>query len=398
MNNEQFNILTQALKREKLARKQAEKILEEKSLELYKTNQNLSRVLNETEIQLEALFKTIPDPYILIDLYGNVLKMNNASIDFFGYNIEKESFNVLSVLHKEDFEYGQSSFKELLNKGFFKNFRVRVINRIKELKWIEINASVVYDEESNPTFAQGIIRDITANLKAQSEREKLLKNLTKSNQELNDFAHVVSHDLKAPLRSMNTLVNWIMEDSNASKNNLVIQNFGRLLQKIDKMDNLIDGILEYASIDKEEIKTEKVNLNSLVSEIIEAINIPSNTLIEIKRPLPVVSGDKFKFYQLFQNLISNAIKFSDKPDSRICIRFKSHSETKWEFSVEDNGIGIEKKYFSKIFKVFQSLDTSKNSTGVGLSIVKKIITLYEGDIWLESTPNKGSIFYFTLPK
>ncbi|OSY87667.1 histidine kinase [Tenacibaculum holothuriorum] len=397
MSQQKIDILEKALKRERLARKAAEKILEEKSLELYQTNQNLSKVLSEKEIQLESLFKTIVDPYILMDLYGNVLKMNNASIDFFGYNIERDSFNVLSTLHKDDYEYAMESFKQLLKEGSFKNFKARVYNKKRELKWIEINSSIVYDDDDKPTFAQGIIRDISDDLKVQKEREELLKKLTISNKELKDFAHVVSHDLKSPLRSMNALVTWLQEDCEPFANEDIKQNFDYLFRKIDKMDHLISGILKYASVDRVEAKKQQTDLAIIVQEIIDTIHIPEHIKIEVSNDLPTIRGDKFRLHQLFQNLISNAVKYSKPENGFIQIDCEEKDE-KWKFSIKDNGIGIEKKYHRKIFDIFQTLDDSQSSTGVGLSIVKKILAIYNGKIWLTSEFDKGTTFYFTLPK
>ena len=163
------------------------KTLEEKNLELQEANQNIIKVINEKDIQLKSLFKTIVDPYILMDLYGNVVKMNDAAADFFGYNIEEQVFNVTSTLYPEDVEYAMKCYYELLDKGIYENFKARVYNKNKEVRWIEINSSIVYDENGEATFAQGIVRDITERLNDQKEREQLLKNLKKSNQELNDF-------------------------------------------------------------------------------------------------------------------------------------------------------------------------------------------------------------------
>lgn len=397
MSQEKIDILKKAIQRERLARKAAEKILEEKSLELYQTNQNLSKVLNEKKIQLESLFKTIVDPYILMDLYGNVIKMNNASVDFFGYNIEEESFNVLSTLHKEDYNYAMQSFRQLIKEGFFKNFRARVYNKKSELKWIEINSSIVYDHANKPTFAQGIIRDITENLQVQKEREELLKDLTIRNKELKDFAHVVSHDLKSPLRSMNALLTWLEEDCASFATEDIKQNFGHLFRKIDKMDHLINGILKYASIDKTSSKKQKTDLNTIIQEILDTIHIPNHISIKVCKNLPIIKGDKFRLHQLFQNIISNAVKYCKLDKGLVQINC-TELDKKWEFSIQDDGIGIEKKYHKKIFDIFQTLDDSQNSTGVGLSIVKKILDIYDGKVWLESEFGKGTTFYFTLPK
>ena len=224
-----------------------------------------------------------------------------------------------------------------------------------------------------------------------------MKELKKSNKELNDFAHIVSHDLKSPLRSMNTLVYWIMEGLQDQLKEEEKSNFALLLKKIDRMDLLIEGILSYASIDKLQVKPKEVNLQIVLDDLLETIYIPETIEIISHNKLPILTGDSFKFTQLFQNLLSNAIKYNDKPKGRVEV-FCAKKKNEYLFEIRDNGIGIKEKYFQKIFDVFEVLEVSDNSTGVGLSIVKKIVEFYGGTIWLSSEFGKGTSFFFTLPK
>ncbi|TCP26753.1 PAS domain S-box-containing protein [Tenacibaculum skagerrakense] len=397
MITKNIEVLEKALEREKQARIEAEKNLEEKTSELLKANLTLRKVINEKEIQLHSLFQTIVDPYILMDLYGNVVKMNDAAADFFGYDIENEVFNVISLLVPEDVPFAKKTYYRLLEKGAIKNYKARVFNKNKEIRWIEISPSIVYDEKGKPTFTQGVLRDITDRLTIQKEKELLLKNLKKSNQELNDFAHVVSHDLKAPLRSMNALVSWLQEDClELSEDESIKENFELLLKKIDKMDHLINGILKYASIDKIEHPKKDIDLQEVVDIILDTIHIPENVKVIIPEKLPIAEGDKFRLHQLFQNLISNAVKYADKDNGEVSITYETKKDF-WEFQISDNGKGIPKKYHKKVFGIFETLDDHQNSTGIGLSIVKKIIDLFDGTIWVSSIEGEGATFHFTLP-
>ena len=699
MSDEKIHILQKALQREKLARKEAEKILEQKSLELYEKtlelasiNQNLSKVIDEQTIEFNGIFDSIIDSYILMDLHGNVLKMNEPAIHFFGYDLKKEKFNVTDIIYEEDYKYAYESFYKLIGEGYFENYQARIYTKSGDIKWVQINSRVIRDGETEPRFAHGIVRDITeekaqreafeaqknqldaivdnsslgialsgndgrflktntaletlfeykkeeflqlkikdvsleeddniteeylqklhtgelnrfavnkryksktgriiwaktsvtavrnldgslryrlaliediteelkqgsllealnnlmASLlgktdvreiawlitkntigllgfedcviylvddnrkelhqiaaygnklskenkilnqitipigrgivgtvaktgkaeiisdtskdnryivddkirlseiavpiirndeiigvidsehtsknfftedhlktlqtiatlvstklkyalslkqkeKVEKEKAKALVELKKSNQELNDFAHVVSHDLKSPLRGMNALVNWLKEDSKEFANDDINKNFDLLLKRIDRMDLLINGILSYASIDKVEKVDREINLETIVNDIIEGIHIPENFTVHIKNKLPIVKGDSFKLIQLFQNLVSNSIKYTDKEKGLVEIDCKEEVAF-WEFSISDNGIGIPKQYHKKVFQVFQVLEESEESTGVGLSIVKKIVDFYGGKIWLTSELGKGTTFYFTYPK
>jgi PAS domain S-box-containing protein len=233
--------------------------------------------------------------------------------------------------------------------------------------------------------------------KAEAQTEQLLKELEKSNDSLQEYAHVVSHDLKSPLRSINALMSWIKEDNDGKFDEASLQNFGLIEMTLEKMEQLISEILLYSSVDSETLENQDVDLNLLIEGLKHILFIPSHISIIVRNNLPIVFGERAKLQQLFQNLISNAIKFNNKKKGIIEINF-SEKKSFYQFSIKDNGLGIEKKFHDKIFKIFHSLNESKESTGIGLSIVKKIVDLHEGQIWLESEPEKGTTFFFTLKK
>jgi PAS domain S-box-containing protein len=232
---------------------------------------------------------------------------------------------------------------------------------------------------------------------AEQKNEALLKELEKSNDELNEYAHIVSHDLKSPLRSINALLEWIKMDNPDKFNGETLNNFNLIENTIVKMDQLISDILLYSSIGSTNATNKKVDLNFLIKELLKILYIPKEITIKIINKLPIVIGDPVKLQQLFQNLISNAVKFNDKENGLIEIDVID-KKTFYQFSVKDNGIGIEKKYHDKIFKIFNSINQNKESTGIGLSIVKKIVDIYDGEVWLESEYNFGTTFYFTFKK
>ncbi len=233
--------------------------------------------------------------------------------------------------------------------------------------------------------------------KAEEHNALLLSQLEKSNNELQEYAHIVSHDLKSPLRSIDALVSWIKEDNKGKLDAITTQNFGLIETTLEKMEQLISDILLYSSIGSESKDKSDVDLNALIDELKQILYLPENISITILNQLPIVIGEKTKFQQLFQNLISNAIKFNDKDKGLIeidVIEEKSY----YQFSIKDNGVGIGKEHHDKIFKIFHALHNNKESTGIGLSIVKKVVDLYKGEIWLESEPNIGTTFYFTIKK
>jgi signal transduction histidine kinase len=254
------------------------------------------------------------------------------------------------------------------------------------------------DISSNATLYR-IGRFFQERKQAEQRQAELLEQLEKTNQELKNFAYIVSHDLKAPLRGIKTLVEWITTDYTDNLDDNGKEQMNLLTSRVDRMHNLIDGILQYSRIGRIEEEKVVVNLNELVPEIIDMIAPPENITITVENELPVIKCSRTRIMQVFQNLLSNAIKYMDKPQGLIkvgCVEVDGF----WQFYVADNGPGIEEKYFEKIFQLFQTLaprDESE-STGIGLTVIKKIVELYNGKIWVKSKVGDGSTFFFTLPK
>lgn len=404
MDKSSEQIFKRALQRERAARKEAEAILEQKSLELFELNEELKatnvtlKKLNQKQSsQLKGVFYSLVDAYILIDIKGDVVEMNKAAVDLFGYDVEKEKLNVTWLIYPKDYKYAINAYRKLLSSGTFKDYSARVYTKTKVLKRVHINASLVYENTGKAIAAQGIVRDITQEYREKKIKKQLLADLKKSNEELNDFAHVISHDLKSPLRSMNTLIYWLQEDYSSVLDDNVKDILNKISLKVTKMDALIKGVLQYSRVDKIIQPKEQISILELVNDIVKVIFIPKHVTVLVQDKLPIITGDKFRLQQLFQNLINNAVSYIDKEKGIVKIDY-SETEKFWQFSIEDNGIGIEEKYQKKIFEVFQSLKKSEHSTGIGLSIVKKIVHYFGGKIWLNSTVGKGTTFYFTIKK
>ncbi|TVZ55862.1 phospho-acceptor domain-containing protein [Lutibacter sp. Hel_I_33_5] len=262
------------------------------------------------------------------------------------------------------------------------------------LQYSEGQESVDIDESKLLDFIENQTNEI---VKINKQRDILLNNLEYQNKELSDYAHMVSHDLKSPLRSIDALTSWIHSDYKDKLDDAGVKNLDLIRTNVDKMELLINGILDYSSIGRNKDEIQEVNLNLLINNYLNQTVIPDHIEIIIKDDLPVVKGDKFRLLQLFQNIIGNAIKYNDKEKGIIEILYFD-SKDYWSFRIKDNGKGIDKKYFEKIFKTFYKLENNKDSTGIGLSIVKKIIDLYQGNLWVDSKVNEGTIFYFSIKK
>jgi PAS domain S-box-containing protein len=399
MTHKEVHLLKEELGKQIAARKVAENRLNEEHRlleDMKNAKQQLEFQLDEKAAQIQGLFENINDAYILMDIFGKVLKMNSIAITFLGYSL-KEDLNVQDLIHPEETEYAAKSFEALKENGLFTNYTTRVLTKDGTVKWVQINGALIFNELGKPIAAQGIIRDITEFKALEQQKEDILRKLEKRNNELYEYAHVVSHDLKSPLRSINALVSWVKSDNQGKLDSSTLENFSLIENTIETMEQLINNILEYSSADTVIDDSIDVDLNDTLEHLRKTLLIPDHISLKILTTLPTIHGDPTKFQQVFQNLICNAAKFIDKEKGLIEINVKEKQEF-YIFSIKDNGIGIEKKFHNSIFKIFHSLNKSKDSTGIGLSIVKKIVEFYGGEIWVESEPKISTTFYFTLKK
>ena len=550
MSKQEIELLQRALDRQIKARKEAEKILESKSKELYDTlhylredNNRLKGLLQEKTSELEGVFFNIPDPYLVINLKGQVIKMNQAAKLFLGFDTEKEDFYAAQLVHHEYLMATLQSFGLLQEVGILKNFKTKINIKSGGSRFVQVNANLIYDASGMPIAAQGVLRDVTneeevsaileeqkealkdsqkrleaviSDLQAQKEKyssiianmnlglvevdnedlvqlvnksfctlsgytekelygkklgqllhvsdptiipehqkkrlkgisdtyevnvqvkggqkkhwlisgaprynekgqvigsigihlditeqyelseqkEQLLKDLESSNEGLQEYAHIVSHDLKSPLRSISALVSWLEEDFGDKLGPAGLSQLNLMQDKIASMDQLITGILRYSSIGSEKARFEICPTLKLVQQLKATIYWPEQIALRFNGTMPSIKADKTQLQQLFQNLLSNAISHMDKPKGQIEIGYNDLGDLH-EFSVKDNGIGIPKAYQEKIFEIFETLESGKGSSGIGLSIVKKIVQLHGGTIWVKSEYGAGATFYFTIKK
>lgn len=228
-----------------------------------------------------------------------------------------------------------------------------------------------------------------------SENITLLK---RKNMELDQFAHIVSHDLKTPLRGIDNVVSWMEEDHSSEFSPKVKEYISLIKGRVTRAENLIGGILSYARVDKEVQPHEMVNVKELVEEVVDTTIMNSQLEVRIGN-LPVFQTERLPLLQVFANLLSNAMKYHDKPDGFISVYHKEYPDH-YEFFVEDNGPGISPQYFKKIFQIFQTLHEGDgiDNTGVGLAIVKKILDERDQTINVSSKPGTGTTFSFTWEK
>lgn len=228
-------------------------------------------------------------------------------------------------------------------------------------------------------------------------QEELLDSLDYKNQELEQYAFVISHDLKSPLRVISGLTSIIQRKEYDNLNAQSREDFNMVQDQILQMEAMISGVLEYSQIGQKNTTKEAVDIVTILESLALTLGRQSDVNIDFPEAIPLLEGSAVRFKQVFQNLISNAIKYNNKTNCVILITAKTTGDFV-QFSLQDNGPGIRSEYAGRIFQLFQTLQSKqKDSTGVGLAIVKKIIDFYEGEIYLDPHFDEGARFCFTLP-
>lgn len=392
------------------AKEKLEVRVEERTTELTSANEQLTQEidvrkkveeqLRKTEENYRIQFEGALDAIFVADAEtGILIDCNPAATRLLGREKSELIGKHQQILHPPEMIEGEfsSTFRQHLKEKQGQTLETLIITKTGNIRDVAINASLI--EVRGKKLLQGIFRDITENKKAETLRNQLIEQLAGANQELKDFAYVVSHDLKAPLRGIKTISDWISTDYADKLDNDGKEQLSLLANRVDRMHNLIDGILQYSRIGRIEEEKVQINLNGLVLEIVDMLAPPENITITIENELPTIECEQTRITQVFQNLLSNAVKYMDKPQGRIKVGCIEENRL-WKFSITDNGPGIEEKYFEKIFKIFQTLTPRDEfeSTGIGLTVVKKIVELHKGKVWVESKVGEGTTFFFTLPK
>lgn len=379
-----------------------------RNLELQMLEQEIrERKRVETELRnqihfVQTLLNVAPMPIFFKNKEGNFQGCNKAFEEFIG--IRKET-----LIGKKVFDIVPPDLAEIYHKmdeALFAQSDIQIYETQAQaadgsLRNIVLNKAVYADAAGEIGGLIGVITDITEIKKTKQLLEKHNIELEQSNQELDDFAYTVSHDLREPLRGIHNFSAFLMEDYAEKLDDTGKMMLETLSTLSKRLDDQILAILNYSRIGRADLPTEETDMNSLLRDVLDSLQFSldeSHVAVWIPRPLPAVRCDKVRIAEVFQNLISNAIKYNDKIEKWIEIGYNG-DETKPVFYVRDNGIGIAEKHFKNIFKIFKRLH-SKNlyggGTGAGLTIVKKIIERHGGKIWLLSELSKGSTFYFTL--
>ena len=314
----------------------------------------------------------------------------------------------LSLVHPEDRERAARTAAEAFQSGKDCINTFRWITRDGRILWVEATSTVIFDENGKPIGMRGVTMDVTERRRRQRalrrrarQLERSAKALKAKNEELDQFAYIASHDLRAPLRGIANLSNWIEEDMGDRFTPEAHKQMELLRGRVHRMENLINGLLEFSRIGRANVAIEQINLNDLLREVADLAAPPKSVTLHVQHGLPAIPAERVRIQQIFLNLIGNAIKHRGDGTRPLRIDVSSRDVgDSYEFTVADDGPGIPPEYHDRIFVIFQTLVARDKveGTGVGLALVKKIVENHGGAIRVESAPGAGARFIFTWPK
>jgi PAS domain S-box-containing protein len=371
--------------------------------------------LMASETRFRAVFEQAAVGMARLSPEGHWIQVNQRLCEILGY----ESKDLLGK-HFEQFTVDAdkpqdaSFYQQLLAKETSScQFEKRYLRADGSPVWTLVTVSTENDETGKITAFIAIIEDIEERKAVREEilhRAEELANtnlvlahttamLEQRNAELDQFAYVASHDLKAPLRAISNLAEWLGEDLTGQIPEENQYQLNLLQGRVQRMEALINGLLEYSRVGRRQRTIETVDLNQLLDNIVDSLDPPEGFKVAIASDMPTLNTCKTTLSRVLSNLIDNAIKHHGGKDGLIQVTWADR-EKEIEFAITDNGPGIDPQYHDRIFTIFQTLKARDDfeSTGIGLAVVRKIIESEDGRIWLESTPGQGTTFYFTWPK
>lgn len=343
-----------------------------------------------------ASFYDLSVDLICISEHDRFILVNPAFEKILGFSRDEllsRPFN--EFIHPEDLAATNEEISMISAGRITRNFENRY--RHKNGGYVWINWSAQIDEKANLIYAIG--RNVTI----EKERERLLRKynavLKVRNKELDEFAYVASHDLKAPLRAIDSLATWIEEDAAKQLSEVSRNHLAKLKQRISRMERLLEDLLHYSRAGRVNEDIEEVDCNELIQAIITFLNPLSSAEVRVPTELPILQTQRLPLYQIFLNLISNAIKHNDKEYAIVTISWKYKGEMV-AFTISDNGPGISEAFHERIFQIFQTLKPRDKveGSGIGLAIVQKLVHNFGGTISVLSGQEPGTSFQFTWPR
>ncbi len=405
-----------------------EKIVKQRTAEIEKNNQILQQKIDEQKRLEEALLDFTQLQWAILDyanysiistdVNGTIQLFNTTAEKWLGYSAQEMIGKVTpAIIHDTDEIIAHAAIlSQEMGKEITPGFEVFVAKARQgiadENEWtyirkdgsrfpVLLSVTALYDVEGNITGFLGIGSDITQRKEAEAQIHQITDELKRSNQELEQFAYIASHDLQEPLRAITSYTQMLSQRYQSQLDPKADKWINHIVDGATRMQNLINDLLSYSRVGTKGKEFLPTDINDIIKQTLINLQITiseKNAVITVDN-LPTIIADGGQLIQLFQNLIGNGIKFCREDTPRLHISVIENDD-EWQFGVKDNGIGISPEYFDRIFLIFQRLHSRReySGTGIGLAICKRIVERHGGRIWVESQPETGTTFYFTIPK
>jgi PAS domain S-box-containing protein len=359
----------------------------------------IEKSLRVSEQKFSKVFHSGPDSVTLSEMEsGRLIEVNDGFREVFGYSREEAiGHSALELGLYQNPEDRQFVMQTLRKRGSIRNLELTGRHKSGQAFTAFLSAELIEINERSHLIT--IVRDITERKLAEEEREKLINELEIKNAELERFTYTVSHDLKSPLITIRGFLGYLEKDAIEGNIERLKSDVNRISSAAKTMQLLLDELLELSRVGRLMNEPEEVAFETIVHEalgLVEGRLGDGNIKILVDSDLPLIYADRARLIEVIQNLVDNAAKYvKNQPNPKIEIGVRNKAENP-VFYVKDNGVGIDPKYHEKVFGLFEKLDTSSEGTGVGLALVKRIVEVHGGRIWIESESGKGATFCFTL--
>jgi PAS domain S-box-containing protein len=358
------------------------------------------RKSEQVRAALDTFFDAVPAGMALFDDQLRYLRINRPLAEMNGLPVEAHIGHTPRELFPELDPHPEDLFRKVLTTGETVTFEStgKSLASDEVSTWLACTAPV-RTPDGHRLGVVIVVLDISHRKRAEAERDRLIAALERSNRELDQFAYVASHDLKAPLRGIANLAQWIGDDLKDLMPKETREQMRLLKGRVHRMEALINGILDYSRAGRVQAQPESIDVGALLTESIELLSPTPPASILVETPMPLVRSERVPLQQVFLNLMSNGLKHAMRKDACVRVRCSEVGDA-WEFSIADNGPGISPEYHERIWGIFQTLRARDEveGTGIGLSVVKKIVEARGGSVRVESALGQGATFVFTWPK
>ena len=361
----------------------------------------LERELRQSDALYRRLFDQSKDMVALAKPSGRLVDVNQAGVDLYGFSsreafLREDARNL--YIHPEE---RRELVRRLEEQGFVRNYETLQKGPDGITRIVQGTTTAVRDDEGRISHYLAILRDVTAERRDAEERERIMRELERKNRELEGFSYAVSHDLKSPLFTIRGFLELLRDDAESGDLRQVLDDLEHILRTTERMQGMVDGLLTLAQVGARRESWTSQSLASIAEEVVELLAgrlLQNQVEVRIDPELPSVYGDRIMLSRLLQNLIDNAAKFLEGRASPWIEVGRRSDDGREVIFVRDNGPGIDTDHQEQIFGLFSKLNKEDEGTGIGLALVKKVIDIHGGEVWVESDgPGHGATFCFTLP-